>query len=128
MSIQIQFTGHIGKSAEIKTTANGKTYTNLTVASTPRKKVNGEWADGETVWFNVTYWGSVPEIVYQKGAKVIVVGTLETKSYEKDGVEKKSLIVTAESLGVAIKPQVETQSNFSQPAFSNTPAVEDMPF
>lgn len=126
MSIQIQFTGNLGKNAEIKTTANGKTYTNLAVAVTPRKKVNGEWADGETVWFNVTYWGSVPEVVYQTGARVIVVGTLETKTYEKDGVEKRILLVTAESVGISLKPVVDTTPVSAQ--ISPSVAVEDVPF
>jgi single-strand DNA-binding protein len=122
MSIQIQLTGHLGRAAEVKTTANGKTFTNLVVASTPRKKINGEWADGETVWFNVTYWGSLPEVVYDKGVRVVVIGTLETKTYEKDGQERKSLIITAETVGTAYKdtnpvqpkPAVEPSQTFNE--------------
>lgn len=125
MSIQINFEGNLGKQAEIKTTKTGKTFTNLTVASTPRKKINGEWSDGETIWFNVTYWGELPEVVYAVGARVLVSGSLETKTYEKDGVEKKILAVNAESIGIAHR-----QAKVAAPTSTwNAPTTEsEMPF
>jgi single-strand DNA-binding protein len=132
MSIQIHFEGNLGKQSEVKTTKNGKTFTNLVVASTPRKKINGEWADGETVWFNVTFWGELPEVVYATGAKVLVSGSLETKSYEKDGQERKMLVVTADSIGIVHRQKsAPTQQQAWPPTPTSTkPLFEesDVPF
>ncbi len=133
MAIQITFEGNIGKQSEVKTTKNGKTYTNLVVASTPRKKVNGEWQDGETVWFNTTFWGALPEVLYTTGARVLITGYLEVKTYENDGQKGKSLIVTAESIGIVNKAAKTTNDPAPQnpwpPSTIATPAPsEELPF
>ena len=122
MSIQITFEGNLGKQAEIKTTKNGKSFTSLTVGSTPRKKINGEWTDGETVWFNVTYWGELPEIVYSTGARVVVSGHFETKSYEKDGQKGKLLIVNADSIGIVHKQKSAQATQATWPTTNASPA------
>lgn len=99
--------GNIGSEVELKTTGTGKSVTSFSLGNTPRVKVDGEWADGETTWFRVTLWNRDAESAAQnlhKGAKVLVTGRLVTKSYtDKEGAERKSLEITADGFGIVPK-------------------------
>ena len=101
MSATITLIGNLGADAETRTLPSGTTLTTLNVAHTPREKKNGEWTDGETMWFRVTVWSELPALVYAKGARVIVAGTLSQNTYTaKDGSIKTSLEVKADSVGI----------------------------
>jgi single-strand DNA-binding protein len=130
--IVIQLTGNLGRDAEVKQLPSGKDVTSLSVGSTPRIKRNGEWQDGETMWFTVTVWQALPEIVYSKGQTVIVVGDLIQRSYEKDGVTKSRLEITNATVGIVNKtktggnqfefaPKAQAEAVWSAP-------LDDMPF
>jgi len=46
--------GNLGRDVEAKFSKAGKPYSVLSVGSTPSKKnEQGEWENGETMWFNV---------------------------------------------------------------------------
>jgi single-strand DNA-binding protein len=98
MNIPLTITGNLGRDVEIRQTKQGKWVSNLTVAVTPREKKNGEWTDAETIWFKVTLWDNLPEILYTKGSKVIVSGELYQETYEKDGTSIKSLVIKADTV------------------------------
>lgn len=100
----ITITGNLGKSVSIKTLPSGKTISNLSVASTPRVKQNGEWVDGETMWFSVSIWGSLPEAAFPVGANLLITGQLSQRSYEKDGVTKQALNINADSVAIVYRP------------------------
>ena len=131
--ITIQVTGNLGRDAEVRQTPNGKDVTTLSLGSTPRLKKNGEWVDGETIWFTVTVWSALPEIVYSKGATVIAIGDLIQRSYEKDGVTKTRLEIISAQVGIAHKNK---SGEITQVKFTETPKTEamwaapldDMPF
>jgi single-strand DNA-binding protein len=132
--ISIQITGNLGRDAEVKQTPTGKDVTTLSVGSTPRIKRNGEWTDGETLWFTVTVWSALPQIVYSKGATVLVYGDLTQRSYEKDGVTKTRLEIQSATVGILHKStnQKDPALKFEQ-ASSPAEAVwsaplDDMPF
>jgi len=125
MSNQITVTGYLGRPAETRITKTGRPVTTLTLAETPREKKDGDWVDGQTIWFKVTLWDSLPEVVYDKGAKVIVTGSLRKEVYEVDGVTKESLVILADSVGICHRiterpvPQA-TLANESPTAWGNT--------
>lgn len=130
--ISIQITGNLGRDAEVKQTPTGKDVTTLSVGSTPRIKRNGEWQDGETIWFTVTVWSALPQIVYSKGATVLVYGDLIQRSYEKDGVTKSRLEITSATVGILHKstngvPQVKMLEQTPAEAVWAAP-LDDMPF
>jgi single-strand DNA-binding protein len=109
-TITITVNGHIGKQATQRTTTGGKTVTTFPLASTPRIKKDGEWVDGETMWLTVSVWGSIPEMLFDKGVHVLATGTLVQKTYTKDdGTTNTSLFVNADT--VAIVPAKTTSSN-----------------
>lgn len=107
--MQITVVGNIGRDAEQKVTRNGKIFTTFSVAHTPRVKKDGEWVDGETVWFKVTSWNNLPEIMLTQGSRVIVTGDFKQESYEKDGQTRSVNSLTAEAVGILVSPVREVE-------------------
>lgn len=115
---QITVQGNIGKEPEIKFSGD-LSIAKFSLAETPRQKnkTTGQWEDGETIWFNVVFFGSQAESVvdnYVKGETVLLVGRLRQSSYtDKTGVAKTSLEIVGESIAkvarsTKTKPQVES--------------------
>jgi single-strand DNA-binding protein len=100
---QITVQGNIGKDPEIKF-AGDLAIAKFSVAETPRtkNKTTGQWEDGETVWFNVVFFGSQAEAVvdsYAKGETVLLIGKLRQSSYtDKNGDAKTSWEIVGESI------------------------------
>jgi single-strand DNA-binding protein len=105
---QITVQGNIGKDPEIKFLGD-LAITKFSVADTPRSKnkTTGEWEDGETIWFNVTVFGSQAEAVvdnYAKGDTVLIIGKLKQSNYtDKNGEARSSLEIAAESVSKVIR-------------------------
>jgi len=80
--------GNVGKDPEVRTTTNGTTVANITVATNYTYVSNDEKQEG-TDWHNVVFFGPLAEIVAKyvsKGTKVYVEGPSQTRSWEdKDG-------------------------------------------
>lgn len=101
---QIWFTGFVQKDPEVRFIAGGDAVASLTVKVTPFKRgQDGAGKRGEPSWYRVSVWGKagegVAEIV-KEGDRVTVTGTLEMRSYEKDGEKRSVPEVRAESVGV----------------------------
>ena len=129
MSINITITGNLGREAEVKETKNGKTYTVFSVGHTPREKRGDEWVDGETMWFRVTFWGELAPVLFPTGAQVMVQGKFKQESYEKDGVTKQTLSVTADTVALVQRPLKPIGAPTAQPTDRGYfPANDDTPF
>jgi single-strand DNA-binding protein len=113
---RITVTGNVGSEPEIKFLDSGRAVCSFSVANTPRvKDPQGNWGDGETIWFRVTLWGRLAEAAVedvQKGKRVIVDGRLTQRSYTtKEGEQRTSLEITADEIGVIPKlPKVAGQA------------------
>lgn len=113
----ISFIGYVQKAPELRFMPNGDAVCNLTVKVTPRKKKNGEWGKGEPSWYRVALWRSAAEAAAEHVAaddRVVVIGTLEMTSFEKDGVKRSIPEVTAEAIGVIPKPLGKPESSKQQ--------------
>lgn len=114
----IQVKGNLARDVEAKVSKAGKMYSVLSVGSTPSKKVNGEWENGETMWFNVTVFAELNPFEFKKGAPVEVEGTFVARHYtKKDGTQGLSLDVTAD--GAKVIPRKESVSPNSAQAQDN---------
>ena len=120
---QIIFTGNLGKDPEVKEFENGGSVANFTVGVTERgyKTKDGKEIPDHTEWFNCVAKNGLAKIVKQflkKGNKVLVVGKMKTREYEKDGQKKYITEVIADNLEL-LTPKVEgsttAQSTQSQP-------------
>ena len=125
----ITVTGNLGGDAELRTTPNGKLVTSFNLCNTPRTQVNGEWQDGEPVWFRCFVWGkdatgAANEL--RKGSRVIVNGRFSVDNYvDKEGKERKTLEINVDNYGVTprnvaaepvpINPDIITEDPIEDP-------------
>ena len=86
------FIGNLGREPESKQLPSGNTVTKLAIATseTWNDKNTGEKQE-RTEWHDVTFFGRTAENAAQylnKGSKVYVEGSIETQTWDKDGVKQ----------------------------------------
>src|SRR5690606_11643123 len=99
----ISFTGNATADAEVRFTPGVDAVANVTIAVTPRDKVDGRWVDGPAAFYRVAAWKQLGENVAEsvrKGDRVTVVGKLKPREFEHQGQKRLSLDVTAESVAL----------------------------
>lgn len=112
--------GSVGRVYDLRTVGKDNLEViDFTVAVTPRKKVDGEWTDGETYWNTITAWGKLAKNISESlnpGDRVLVIGRTEMKDgyTNKDGVD-----VPARPIIIADFVALELSYN---PAHSDRPA------
>lgn len=104
----ITVVGNLTADPELRFTASGHAVASFTVASTPRSfdRNTNEWKDGETLFLRCSVWRQYAENVAEsltKGSRVIVVGRLRQRSYEKDGQTRTSYELDVEDIGPALR-------------------------
>ncbi|AFU62183.1 ssDNA binding protein [Streptomyces phage SV1] len=109
----ITVVGNVVADPELRFTPAGAAVANFRLASTPRTfdRTANEWRDGETLFLSVSVWRQQAENVagsIHRGDRVIVVGTLAQRTYEKDGERRASYEVKAEEVGPALKNATAT--------------------
>ncbi|WP_268913975.1 single-stranded DNA-binding protein [Lentilactobacillus sp. SPB1-3] len=79
---QITISGNLGSDPEVRTTQNGSTVANFSVAvRQTRPDENGQYGAD---WFRCSVWGnraSTIQTYYHKGSHVVVSGSLEFSEY-----------------------------------------------
>jgi len=106
---QLTVVGRLTADPELRYTQSGIPVASATVASNARTfdKASGEWKDGEPLFLNFSVWREHGEHVaasLRKGDHVIVVGSLEQRSYEKkDGTKGTSYEVRVDQIGPALQ-------------------------
>lgn len=137
MSNVFSFTGTIGRDAEVRTTANGQTVLNVTVAN------NIGFGDRQqTIWIRVALWGKRAEGQLQnylkKGQLIFVSGELSQREYQaNDGSTKSSLELNANIIDLlgkrneqnTVQPQSTQnyQPQQQQPATQNYQQQQNSP-
>ncbi len=93
--------GNLTRDPEMRTTPNGQNVASFAVAT------NRQWQDpsGErkeaVEYHEIVAWGKLAELASQylsKGRKVLVVGRLQTQSWEKDGVKRQRTEIVANDI------------------------------
>jgi single-strand DNA-binding protein len=91
--------GNLSKDVDLRTTQSGKAVASFTIAVNRRFKDKG--GDPVTDFFPVVTWDKLAESCARylaKGKKVAVVGELQTRSYEKDGVKRYVTEIVADEV------------------------------
>ena len=100
--IHAELVGNVGQKPELKDTKSGKQLCRFSVAST--KKVEGR--EPVTSWISVLCFDEQAVLVSEQvgvGDRVLVTGRLEVEKYEKDGVERTSVTLLADDVGISLK-------------------------
>jgi len=108
------FTGNLGKNAELKTTQAGKNVCTFSVAVK-----SGYGDNAKTTWaicaiFGKRAEGQLPQYLV-KGQQVAISGEVQLDEWEKDGVKNKALKVMVNSLDLIGEKKAEQQAPMQQP-------------
>ncbi len=100
--------GNLTRDPELRTTPSGQPVASFAVAT------NRSWMDGsgerkEAVEYHeIVAWGKLGELASQylaKGRKVMVIGRLQTQSWEKDGVKRQRTEIVASDVNFLDGPR-----------------------
>lgn len=124
-------TGRITKDIEVKTTANGKDYCSFTIAVDRRFKD----ADGnkQTDFISCTAWNKTAEFLgkyFHKGSRIGICGSIQTRSYEKDGQKvfvTEVLVEETEFLDSKTDSQPQPKAQVQEQA-EETESIGKLPF
>ncbi len=99
--------GNLTRDPELRTTPNGQSVASFSVAT------NRVWQDqsGERQeaadFHEIVAWGKLGELASQylaKGRKVMVIGRLQTRTWEKDGVKRNRTEIVASEINFLDRP------------------------
>jgi single-strand DNA-binding protein len=85
--------GNLGKDPEVRSMQSGDKVCSFSIATSEswKDKASGEKQE-RTQWHNIVIWNQplvkVAESYLKKGSKVYIEGQLETRKWEKDGVDR----------------------------------------
>lgn len=88
--------GRLAADPEQRTTQNGTAVTNFTLAVDRFSKDGNRQTD----WIDCVAWRNTAEFIskyFSKGKMIALDGTLQTRSYEKDGVKRKATEVVVQN-------------------------------
>ena len=102
---EMTIVGNLTADPEKRTTGNGMSVCNLTIASTPRtyNRNTNQWEDGQALFMRCTAWRALADNIaatLSKGMRVIAQGRLSQQSYQaQDGSSRTSLVLTLDAIG-----------------------------
>ena len=92
---KVMIIGNLGKDPEVRTTPQGATVANFSVACTERWKDQSGQRQERTEWVNVVLWRQTAEIAQRflrKGSKVYIEGKLQTRSWDDTATGQKRYV------------------------------------
>lgn len=98
---QTVIAGHLGRDPEMRYMPSGDAVCNFSVAVTESWKGKDGDKKESTTWYRVNTFGKLAEICgeyLKKGSGVLVAGKMQARKYEKDGVEKESWELRADTM------------------------------
>ncbi|KJY52518.1 MULTISPECIES: single-stranded DNA-binding protein [Bifidobacterium] len=108
----ITVVGNLTADPEVRTTSNGGTVANLTIASTPRQfnRNSGQWEDGDSLFMRCSAWDSTYspmasniQASLTKGMRVIAQGRLVQRSYQdREGNNRTVVELRLDEIGPAL--------------------------
>jgi single-strand DNA-binding protein len=95
---QVTLLGNLTRDPELHTLEDGKVVANFSIAlNRPYKTESGEWKE-VTDFVDVVTWERLAERVSEhlkKGSRALVIGRLQNRSFEKEGIKQVKTSVVA---------------------------------
>lgn len=120
--------GRLAADPDQRTTQNGTPVTSFSLAV--RRNVKGSDGEYGTDWIDCVAWKETAEFIckyFQKGQLMAVNGSLQTRSYEKDGVKRKITEVLVQNANFCESRNNSSGTQHRTPASSsvlpNTPPL-----
>lgn len=106
--------GNLTFDPDFQVTQSGISRCRLRMACNERKKVDGEWVDGDPTFLDVTLWRGLAEAASEKlkkGDSVMVTGKLKVRTYDdKNGNKATSVEIEATEIASVIKKAKQVES------------------
>lgn len=105
----ITIIGNLTADPEMRTTRNGSTVANFSIAATPRvfDKQSNQWVDGDALFLRCSAWRDLASHCAQtlrKGMRVIAQGRLQQRSYQaNDGSNRTVIELQVDEIGPSLK-------------------------
>lgn len=105
----ITIVGNLTADPELRTTRNGGTVANFSIAATPRvfDKQSNQWVDGDALFLRCTAWRDLATHCAQslsKGMRVIAQGRLTQHSWEDEQHQKRTATeLQVDEIGPSLK-------------------------
>lgn len=117
---QVTLMGNLTRDPELRTTPNGQSVCNFSLAlNRSYKGQDGEWKE-MTDYVDIVSWGPLGERVAQyltKGRPALVSGRLQSRSWEQDGQKRNKVEVVANDVTFLGSPGgTATQTASDEPA------------
>jgi single-strand DNA-binding protein len=93
--------GNLGKDPEVRYMPNGEAVCNFSIATTDSWKDKAGAKQEKTEWHNIVMYRKLAEIAgeyLKKGRPVYIEGRLQTRKWEKDGVDRYTTEIIADSM------------------------------
>ena len=101
--------GRLTRDPEIRTTPSGQTVATIGLATSDRWNDKNGQKQERTEFHRVILWGRIAEVAGQyltKGQEAFFEGRLQTQTFTgKDGVERKTTEIVADSMQLGSRPQ-----------------------
>ena len=118
---QVTLIGYAGAAPDHRE-VNGIPVARFSLATSENWKNDaGEW-QSKTQWHNVVVWRKLADVIaakIQKGTRVYVLGKVEYREYEKDGVKRYITDIVASEVKI-----LEKQEGSAAPKFPSEPPLE----
>jgi len=122
---KVQIIGNITREIELRKAKNGRDVCTVGVATNRKyKNASGEYQD-EVEYHNIVCWGKLAEITAKysgKGQKIYFSGRLQTRKFEKDGLEHFRTEIVADNMILL------GNKKFENGVVKNDISVDDLPF
>ena len=128
--------GNLGRDPELRTTANGQTVVNFTLATSENWTDKSGERQERAEWHRIVLWRRLAEVAGQylkKGSKIYIEGKLQTRSWEdQNGQKRYTTEVVANSMemldgGQAAVAEVDMAYNAREGAAAGAPVASGAP-
>lgn len=122
---QVTLMGNLTRDPELRQTPNGQSVCSFSLAlNRSYKGSNGEWQEA-TDYVDIVAWANLGERVAQyltKGRRCLVIGRLQSSSWEQEGKKRSKVEVIANDVTFLDSRGADSSGNESGP--SDSPASE----
>jgi len=97
---KVLIVGRLTRDPELRTTKSGASVTSFGLASNRNYKSQDGELHRDTVFVDVTAWGTLAELTHKflaKGTEVLIEGSLRLDQWEKDGDKRSKLYINLDS-------------------------------
>lgn len=132
--------GNLGRDPEVRYMPNGEAVCNFSIATTETWKDKAGVKQEKTEWHAITMYRKLAEIAgeyLKKGSSVFVEGKLQTRKWEKDGIDRYTTEIIADSMqmlggksdaSTGSAPRQDIPANEQKPAAGNFDDFDEAPF